>query len=220
MKLHYHTTSRRKHSRSTLGPQSQCNRPTKHEDHDSCSGNDGTSFQGTVNDTTMGSATGAVDTKRPAVLPFETGSTKSILIPKPHSDGRHNSKMVCFVKGWIADRSRHHRCQAEALSKNSTCRISTVFCTVSTVGTRLCTHNRNVHHTVDELELGHLHVLERHGLLGLVADDRRDVHNQEIHPPPPPQPHLKSSAPHPTTALKSSGNDGGYSQLHRAQAPP
>ena len=48
-------------------------------------------FKGTVNDITVGSATGAVNTNVPLYFPLETGSAKSILIPKPRSDGRHNS---------------------------------------------------------------------------------------------------------------------------------
>ena len=51
----------------------------------------------TVNDTKVGSATGAVNTNVPVYFPLETLSAKSIHIPKPSSDGRHNSKMVCFV---------------------------------------------------------------------------------------------------------------------------
>ena len=35
--------------------------------------------------------------------------------------------------------------RASTVSKNNTCGISLVFCTVCTVGARLCTHNRNVH---------------------------------------------------------------------------
>ena len=39
----------------------------------------------TVNDTKVGSATGAVNTKVPLYFPLETGSAKSIHIPKPRS---------------------------------------------------------------------------------------------------------------------------------------
>ena len=45
-----------------------------------------------MNDITKTSATGAVDTNVQLYFPLETGSTISTLIPKPHSDGRHNSK--------------------------------------------------------------------------------------------------------------------------------
>ena len=45
----------------------------------------------TVNDTKVGTATGAVNTNVAVYLPLETGSAKSIHIPKPTSDGRHNS---------------------------------------------------------------------------------------------------------------------------------
>merc|ERR1719434_489450 len=48
-------------------------------------------FKGTVNDITVGSATGAVDTQVPLYFPLETGSAKFMLIPMPRSDGRHNS---------------------------------------------------------------------------------------------------------------------------------
>ena len=49
------------------------------------------SFKGTVNDTTVNSATGAVNTKIPLYFPLETGFAKSIHKPKPRSDGRHNT---------------------------------------------------------------------------------------------------------------------------------
>ena len=74
-------------------------------------------------------------------------------------------------------------------------------------------HNGKVHHSVDELELGHLHVLIRHGLLELVADDNRDIHNQEIHPPPPPQVHLKSSAADTPNSIRPRRRPGRMQQL-------
>ena len=74
--LHHHTTSRRKHPRSTLGPQRQQGA----RGHDSCSGNDGTGnlLKGTVNNMTVGSATGAANTNVPLYFPLETESAKSI----------------------------------------------------------------------------------------------------------------------------------------------
>ena len=98
-----------------------------------------------------------------------------------HRDAGHarmadtTRRWCASCQGWATNRSRHHRCQAEALSKNSTCRISKVVCTVRTVGTRLCTQNKNIHHSVDELKLGRLQEHVQLGLLELVADDRRDV---------------------------------------------
>ena len=166
--------------------------------HDSCSGNDGTTIQ---RDRTTSRWVPQLELW---TRTSRCTSRTRLGLPNPYSYPSHarradtTRRWCASCQGWITDRSRHHRCQAEALSKNSTCRISTVFCTVCTVGTRLCTRNRNVHHSVDELELGHLQILVRHGgQKELVADDHRDVQNQEIQPPPPPQPHLKSSAPHP-----------------------
>ena len=60
--------------------------------HDKFTSNDDTSYQGTVNDITKSTATGTVDTNVQLYFPLKTGSTKSKLIPKPHSDSRHNSK--------------------------------------------------------------------------------------------------------------------------------
>ena len=85
-------------------------------------------------------------------------------------------------QGKVTNRGRHHRCQAEAQHKNCTCRNSIDCCTVRTVGTRLCTQNKNVHHSVDELKLGRRHEHVQLGVLELVAVEHRDDHNEEEEP--------------------------------------
>ena len=107
-------------------------------------------------------------------------------------DVLHNRDIVHLVRA-LRLRDLHSFLSAQApvvvqqrvsltLSKNCSCGIS-LHC-----GYTSLEHTGKVHHSVDELNLGHLHVLVHYGLLELVADDHRDVHNQEIHPPPPPQP--------------------------------
>ena len=136
-----------------------------------------------------------MDTNVQLYYPLETGSTK------PYSNPCH-ARMADTTRRW---------CAASTLSKDCSSGITTVFSTVCTVGTRRWSTTGKVHHSVDELELGHLHIFVRHGKLELVADPTAT---------PAPAPLKKKFCPSPTTALKCSGNDGGYSQLHRTQAPP
>ena len=88
--------------------------------------------------------------------------------------------------------SMHHNGHVKNQSKNSTRRISTVICTVCTVGTRHWSTTAR-ENTVDELNLGHLQVKE---LLELLQD-HRDVYNRRAAlgrrtprpaAPPPPAP--------------------------------
>ena len=104
---------------------------------------------------------------------------------------------------------------ASTLSKNCTCGNSPVFSTVSTVRERLCvatgmSHTRKMNwiwgtstfsYTMD---CGSLSLT----ITGTSTTERK--------PPAPALKKIRLLAP----PLKSSGNDGGYSQPHRTQAPP
>ena len=91
---------------------------------------------------------------------------------------------------------------SSTLTKNCTCGISPVFCSLH-CGQTSQRSNWSVQHFDNELDLGHLHVHVWLGLLELVADDRRDVHNRKEParptrpPPPPPSPAVTS----PTTPV-------------------
>ena len=105
------------------------------------------------------------------------------------------------------------------LSKNCTCGISPVFCTVWTVGKRHCdttgmssTASKNwIWGTSTSSNTMDCRILSLMMITG-TSTTRRSTRR----PRPSPQLQFKSSAPHPPP----SGYDGGYSQLHRTQAPP
>ena len=187
-----------------------------------------------------------VESPRASAVLHESPQTLTLNVEsaKHHANVTHLAHDPILTLTCISAPPNDRDDKVSALSENCNCGTSTVFCTVVTqapvvvqqrasrpsprtapVGSRrsseqfvlwvhVAEHNGKVHHSVDELDLGHLHVLQHNGLLELVADDHRDVHNR-----PTPAPLKKFRHP-PTTALQSSGNDGGYSQLHQTQAPP
>ena len=63
--------------------------------HNSCSGIDGASCQSDCEGHRGRCHNWSRGHGRPAVLPLETGTARGMLIPMPHTEGRHNSKKVC-----------------------------------------------------------------------------------------------------------------------------
>ena len=72
--------------------------------------------------------------------------------------------------------------------------------------------------TVEELNLGHLHVLARHGLQELVADDHRDVHNRREEPARPT--HLKKFRRRRPAARRHPTHHPVIAQVARTYRPP
>ena len=90
---------------------------------------------------------------------------------------------------------------SSTLTKNCTCGISPVFCSLH-CGQTSQRSNWNVQHFDNELDLWHLHVHVWLGLLELVADDRRDVHNRK-EPARPTRP----PSSHPPPRIRPGGED-------------
>ena len=63
----------------------------------------------TVKDIAASATAGAVDTDDVLYFPLQTGTAKSMLIPMPRSEGKHNTKMVCDpLPSWVKTEAKAH----------------------------------------------------------------------------------------------------------------